>query len=152
MKRTQLLAAAFFAGGTALIAWGLASPLVSVPGVPTLRFHEQPLGGVALTCGILVLLVLATVLFASRDRLRRTGVFCGGLGLGVAFGSLLAIGRYFLDKLKELNDMSGQPSADVKAIMALMKPGPGSYILAAGFALCLAGAVWALWTSDEAKA
>ena len=145
MKRSELFAVVALIAGTALIAWGLYSPLVTIPGIGTVRFPERDLGGPALARSIIVLLILATLFVPFRERARRLGLLCAGSGIGLAIASFLAIYRDAMEKLNQFNDMNGKPSADVALIFANMKPGPGMYALAAGFILCLLGTLHGVW-------
>ena len=130
--------------GTALTGWGFYAPIVNLPGIGTVRFTENFLGGTGLAAAILALLLLALLAVFFRGGVQRAGLFCAGGGAGLALASLLAIHRGSMDKLQQLNDMTGQPSADVAAILARMKLGFGFWLIAAGLALWALGVAVAL--------
>ena len=149
MKRSALIATIALIVGAILVSRGLYSPLVTLPGISTVRFPEQYLGGPVLAVSIIVLLALGAVCTPFRERVQRFGLLCAGSGIGLAIASLLSIYRGAMDKVQQMNDASGQPSADVAAILAKMQLGTGAWFIGIGLTLMLIGVLHGVWKKSE---
>ena len=139
MNNRAIPASILMAIGTVSAGCGLFAPLVRVPIVGSIRYHESYLGGVGLASLIILLMSLAAGFCAFPSRLQKLGCLCVGGAFGLASGSLLAIYRTTMDKLQQIAD-----AAEIESLLAKVEIGPGLLALGGGLLICTCGLLWHL--------
>ena len=130
--------------GTVSAGCGLFAPIIRVPIVGSICYHESFLGGVGLAFLIILLMCLAVGFCAFRSRLQKLGYLCVGGAFGLASGSLLAIYRTTMDKLLQVAE-----AAEIESLLAKVEIGPGLLALGGGFVVFTCGLLWHFRLKDQ---